>query len=401
MTDVQQELTAAQIIAREHQHIAQTYKRGPMVLSHGQGMTVWDIDGKAYLDFMAGIAVDALGHSDVGVAETLARQAGKLIHTSNLYYTLPQIELAEKLTANSFADKVFFTNSGTESNEGAIKYARKFGRLGGYQEKYEIVCFDHAFHGRTMGSLALTPKEIYQAPFRPLMPGVAVAPFNDVEALANAITDKTCAVFVEPVQGEGGLYPATPEFLKAIREHCDRVGALMVCDEVQCGLGRTGDLWAHTASGVTPDIMTLAKPLAGGLPIGAILLTDRVASILGPGEHGTTFGGGPLITAVANYVFDRISDPQFLAHVTEVGDYLRERLEEINSPHIKDVRGRGLMVGVEMDLESSKVIEKGYAHGLLMVGAGPNVLRLLPPLIVENAHVDTFIERLSAILTEM
>ncbi|HVO43091.1 MAG TPA: acetylornithine transaminase, partial [Aggregatilineales bacterium] len=335
MADLQQDITSEQAIASEHAHIAQTYRRGPMVLSHGQGMTVWDTEGNAYLDFVAGIAVNALGHADPGVAAVVAEQAGRLVHTSNLYYTLPQIQLAEKLTANSFADRVFFTNSGTESNEGAIKYARKFARVhGGGEDKIEFVCFDHAFHGRTMGSVALTPKDIYQAPFRPLMPGVTVAPWNDIPALATAITEKTCAVFIEPIQGEGGIHEAPVSFLRAIRARCDEVGALLVFDEVQCGLGRTGDLWAHTASGVEPDIMTLAKPLAGGLPIGAILMTERVASALQAGEHGTTFAGGPLVTAVAGYLFDRINQPEFLAHVAETGTYLRERLAEINSRHI-------------------------------------------------------------------
>src|SRR5579859_1643294 len=248
MVDVQQgqqEMTAAQIIAGEKEFIVQTYKRAPMVLSHGQGMTVWDTEGKPYLDFMAGIAVNALGHSDPGIVETLAAQAGKLIHTSNLFYTASQVQLAEKLVANSFADKVFFTNSGTEANEGAIKFARKFARSEsnpkhGGDEKYEIVCFEHAFHGRTMGSLALTPKEVYQAPFRPLMPGAVVAQFNDVDGLQKVIGPQTAAVFVEPVQGEGGINAATPEFLKALRARCDEVGAVLVFDEVQCGLGRTG-----------------------------------------------------------------------------------------------------------------------------------------------------------------
>src|SRR5258708_10458954 len=336
MVDIQQqELTATQIIAGEKQHIAQTYKRAPMVLDHGHGMTVWDTEGKEYLDFMAGIAVNALGHGDPGLMATLTAQASKLIHTSNLYYTAPPVQRAEKLTANSFADKVFFTNSGTEANEGAIKFASKFARATSGEGKTQIVCFEHAFHGRTMGSLAITPKEVYQAPFRPLMPDVVVAPFNDIAGLESVIGPQTCAVFLEPVQGEGGIHSATPEFLNELRKRCDEVGALLVFDEVQCGLGRTGDLWAHTATGITPDIMTLAKPLAGGLPIGAILMTDRVAQTMELGLHGTTFAGGPLVCAVANHVFDRISEGGFLQHVTEVGGYLQARLQEVNRPNIK------------------------------------------------------------------
>ena len=400
MIEKQQEMTAQEVIASDHAHIIHAYKRGPVVISHGQGMKVWDPDGREYLDFMAGIAVNALGHSDPGIAKVLAEQAATLIHTSNLYYTIPQVKLAEKLTSNSFADKVFFSNSGTEANEGAIKFARKFARVtSGREDKTQIVCFDHAFHGRTMGSLAMTPKEHYQAPFRPLMPDVVVAPFNDIAALDTVIGPQTCAVFIEPVQGEGGIHPATPEFLKVLRKRCDEVGAVLVFDEVQCGLGRTGDLWAHTISGIEPDMMTLAKPLAGGLPIGAILATDRVASVMSYGDHGSTFAGGPAITAVANYVFDRISQPEFLKSVRETGAYLQERLVEINSPHIKEVRGRGLMVGVELDIEAGPIVDKAYEQNLLILNAGTNVLRLVPPLIAQKADVDKFIEKFTAVLT--
>jgi acetylornithine/succinyldiaminopimelate/putrescine aminotransferase len=252
-----------------------------------------------------------------------------------------------------------------------------------------------------MGSLALTPKEAYQAPFRPLMPDVLVLPFNDQAALEQ-ITERACAVFIEPIQGEGGIHEASAAFLRALRARCDQVGALLVFDEVQCGLGRTGDLWAHTASGVQPDMMTLAKPLAGGLPIGALLATERVASALTYGDHGSTFAGSPLITAVANYVFDRISAPEFLAHVRRVGSYLKARLAAINSPKIKEVRGRGLMLGIEFtgDLAAS-VVEQGYAHGLLLVGSGTNVLRVIPPLIVTEHECDLFVERLTTILAKL
>jgi predicted acetylornithine/succinylornithine family transaminase len=399
---ISRDLTAAEIMALGEAHLVKTYKRAPMVLSHGCGVRVWDTDGREYLDFAAGIAVNALGHADAGMAAVLAEQAAKLTHTSNLYYTMPQITLAEQLTAHSFADRVFFTNSGTEANEAAIKFARKYARVA-YQtaEKTHIVCFDHAFHGRTVGSLALTPKEAYQAPFRPLMPDVIVLPFNDQTALAQ-ITERVCAVFIEPIQGEGGIHEATPEFLRALRTRCDQVGALLVFDEVQCGLGRTGDLWAHTASGVAPDMMTLAKPLAGGLPIGALLATERVAAALTYGDHGSTFAGGPLITAVANHVFARISAPEFLAHVRRVGSYLKARLTALSSPKIKEVRGRGLMLGVEFTGElSARVVEQGYAHGLLLVGSGTSVLRVIPPLIVTERDCDLFIERLTAILEKL
>ncbi|MHB8629299.1 MAG: aspartate aminotransferase family protein [Aggregatilineales bacterium] len=393
------DVDAQETIALDAAHVVQTYKRAPLVLDRGEGMTVYDTEGHAYLDFVAGIAVQALGHSDPGVVAAIQEQAGKLIQVSNLFYSAPMARLAEQLCELSFADRVFFCNSGGEANEAAIKFARKYARASsGRTDKTQFVCFDHAFHGRTMGTLALTPKEAYQAPFRPLMPDVVVAPFNDVAGLDTAITDRTCAVFVEPLQGEGGIYPATPEFMQAIRAKCDAVGALLVCDEIQCGLGRTGALWAYTALGVTPDIMTLAKPLAAGLPIGAALCTEKVASVLVPGDHGSTFAGGALVCHVAEYVLDRIAQPEFLAHVEAMGEYLRDRLSEINSPHIKAIRGRGLLIGVELDIEASKVIEQGPAHGLLLVGAGSNVLRLVPPLIVEAKHIDTLAEKLTAIL---
>ena len=388
-------------IALDAAHVVQTYKRAPVVIDHGQGMTLYDTEGRAYLDFVAGIAVMALGHSDPGVVAAIQEQAGRLMHVSNLFYTEPMARLAAQLCELSFADRVFFCNSGSEANEGAIKFARRYAKANGHDDKTQIVSFEHAFHGRTMGALAITPKEAYQAPFRPLMPDAILAPFNDVAALDTIITERTCAVFVEPVQGEGGVYPATAEFMQALRAHCDRVDALLICDEVQCGLGRTGDLWAHTALGVTPDIMTLAKPLASGLPIGAILCTEAVAGKLKYGEHGSTFAGGPLTCHVAEYVLDRIADSAFLEHVSAMGDYLRERLSEINSPHIKQVRGRGLMVGVELDIEASRIIDQGPANGVLLVGAGANVIRLVPPLIVERSHIDTLAEVLTTILANV
>ena len=388
----------SKIIQLENANLVQSYKRPPFVLDHGVGMTLYDTEGKAYEDWVAGIAVNALGYGDPGLVAKLQQAATGLIHTSNLYYTEPQVELAAALVAKSFADRVFFSNSGTEANEGAIKFARKVAFDGGNPDKQEIVHFSHAFHGRTMGSLALTPKEKYQKPFGKLMPGAVQAEFNSVESAKAAINDQTAAVFVEPVQGEGGIHPATQEFLQTLRELCDQHGALLIFDEIQCGLGRTGTLWAYEGYGVAPDIMTLAKPLAGGLPIGAILTTEAVAAHIGPGDHGTTFGGGSFVTSVAKYVFDRVSQPEFLAQVAETGDYLMERLEEINSPLIKDVRGRGLMVGIELSVDAAPVVAGGYEQGLLLVNAGTDVIRFVPPLIAQKSDVDTLIERLSGIL---
>ena len=389
-----------QLIEQEHTYIAQTYKRAPLILVHGEGVHLFDSEGKVYTDWVAGIAVNALGYQDAELTDAIQSAAKGLIHVSNLYHTAPQIELAKMLVEKSFADRVFFTNSGTEANEGAVKFARKVGYEKGLMDKTEVVCFTGAFHGRTMGSLALTPREKYQKPFLPLMPGAVVAEYNNLDSAKAAIGAKTAAVIVEPIQGEGGIHSATPEFLRGLRELCDQHGAALIFDEIQCGMGRTGTLWAYEASGVTPDIMTIAKPLAGGLPIGAILMTEAVAGAMHPGEHGTTFAGGPLVTAVAKVVLNRVSQPEFLAHVNEVGDYLMERLSEINSPLIKEVRGRGLMVAVELTVDTNSIIEAGYENGLILVNAGTDVIRLVPPLIIEKENIDDLVEKLTVILAE-
>ncbi|MFQ3565649.1 MAG: aspartate aminotransferase family protein [Aggregatilineales bacterium] len=394
-------MTRHPIIELENQHLVQSYKRPPFVLERGEGVMLYDTAGNAYLDWVAGIAVNALGYADPELTAVIQRAASGLLHTSNLYYTAPQAELAALLCAKSFADRVFFTNSGAEANEGAIKFARKAAYASGNPHKTEIVCFSHAFHGRTMGALALTPKEKIQAPFRPLMPSVVVVEYNDIASAEAIINENTAAVFVEPVQGEGGIHLATDVFLQRLRQLCDQYNALLVFDEVQCGLGRTGTLWSNEPSGVEPDIMTLAKPLAGGLPIGAILTTNAVADHIQPGDHGSTFAGGPLITTVAHHVLERVSRPDFLAHVREVGGYLMERLKELNSPFIREVRGRGLMVGLELTIDVSPLIEAGYRHGLLLLNAGPNVIRFVPPLIVQRHHVDILIEKLAAMLIEL
>lgn len=389
-----------QLIQDENDHIVQTYKRPPFVLVHGEGSTLFDSEGKPYQDWVAGIAVNALGYNDARLAQAIQAASMGLIHTSNLYYTAPQIELANMLVEKSFADRVFFSNSGAEANEGAVKFARKVQYEKGLHDKTEIVCFTGAFHGRTMGAVALTPKEKYQKAFMPLMPGAVLAEFNNLDSAKAAIGEKTAGVIVEPVQGEGGINIATAEFLQGLRDLCNQFGAVLIFDEVQCGLGRTGKLWAHEWTGVTPDIMTLAKPLAGGLPIGAILMMNAVAGAMHAGEHGTTFGGGPLVTNVAKHVVQRISQPEFLANVSEVGDYLMERLAELNSPLIKEVRGKGLMVALELTVDVSNIIEKGYEHGLLMVNAGTNVIRFVPPLIIEKSNVDTLVDKLTTIFSE-
>lgn len=394
-------MDAQQIIDAEKKYLVQTYARPPFVLTRGEGVYVYDADGKKYLDCAAGIAVNAFGYDDPELVAAIQDAASGLLHTSNLFYTEPQVALAKALVENSFADKVFLANSGSEAIEAALKFARKYHRERGDANRREFVAFRGSFHGRTMGSLAATDSEKYQAPFRPLMPGVTFANFNDLDSARAAITNETAAVIVEPVQGESGVYPARDDFLRGLRALCSERGALLVFDEIQCGLGRTGRLWAHEHANVTPDMMTLAKPLAGGLPIGALLMTDAVASAMHVGEHGTTFGGGPMITSVALSVFNRISDPKFLAHVQETGDYLMERLSEINSPHIKDVRGRGLMIGSELDMDVPQVLEKGYAHGLLLIKARERVVRFVPPLVFQKAHVDELIEKFAEVLAEV
>lgn len=380
-------------------YIAQTYGRPNFVLTHGKGMEVYDSEGKTYLDFVAGIAVNALGHADPQIIEVIQEAATRLIHVSNLYYTEPAAALAAKLCENSFADRVFFCNSGAEANEACIKFARKYAYTNGHTDKTEIIAFSHAFHGRTMGALAATPKPKYQDPFKPLMPDVTILPFNDIEAAQIAISERTCAVMVEPIQGEGGIHPATPEFLQALRQSCDQYGALLIFDEVQCGMGRTGNLWGYEASGIAPDLMSLAKPLAAGLPMGAALMTERVHKVIQTGDHGSTFAGGALVASVANHVFDRINNPTLLGHVKAMGDYLQERLSEINSPHISGIRGQGLMVGFDLDFPTADLVNAGYEAGFLLVSAGETTIRLVPPLIVEKTHIDALIQFLHTYLS--
>jgi acetylornithine/N-succinyldiaminopimelate aminotransferase len=391
-------MTTDEIIANDQRYILQTYKRPNFVIERGEGCYLIDTEGRRYLDCVAGIAVNALGYGDPEVTRAMAEQAGQLIHTSNLYYTRPAGELAKMLVERSFADRVFFCNSGAEAIEGAIKFARKRTYEQHLEQKKIVVAFSGSFHGRTMGAVAVTSTEKYRTPFAPVMPGVRFAPFNDLAAAEAAITDDVCAVIVEPVQGEGGLSVATPEFLRLLRARCDAVGALLIFDEIQCGMGRTGTLWAHEPYGLTPDIMAVAKPLGGGMPIGAVLMTQAVADVMHAGDHGTTFGGGPLVTAVAQIVLDRIADPAFLAHVREVSDYLDEALGDLagSRSDVLELRGRGLMRGVRISTSTPTAAVREAAHheGLLIATAGEDVLRLVPPLVFERRHVDEAMEKL-------
>lgn len=338
--------------------------------------------------------------------EAVTEQAGRLTHISNLYHSVPQAALARRLVEASFADRVFFANSGTEANEAAIKFARKFAKVQAGVDPYdpvasagapaEIVSFTNSFHGRTMGALALTYKDQYKTPFQPVMPGAVMVPYRDLEAAASVIKKgKTAAVFVEPVQGEGGIYPAGAEFLQGLRKLCDEAGALLVYDEVQVGLGRTGRLWGHEHYGVAPDMMTLAKPLAGGLPIGAVLLTQRVADVMSPGDHGSTFAGNPLVCHAACTVFDIISQTEFLANVSRKGEALRTGLAAAlaDNPHVVEVRGTGLICGIQLDCPAGPVVEAARRKGVLIITAGKgDILRLVPPLTVLDSEIATCCE---------
>lgn len=387
------------IIEAEADYLLQTYVRPNIVLERGDGVYLFDSDGRRYLDFMGGIAVAALGHSDPEWVAAVTDQATTLVHVSNLFHTAPQVELAQRLVENSFADRVFFANTGTEANEAALKFARKWATTTtGNLNKTEIVAFSGSFHGRSMGALSVTYKEPYRRPFEPLIPGIHFAHFNDLASAAEAISANTCTVIVEPVQGESGVHPATVEFLAGLRALCDAHHALLIFDEIQCGLGRTGYLWAYQAYNLTPDIMTLAKPLAGGLPIGAALVTQAVADAIKPGDHGSTFAGGPLVCRAAQVVFDRINQPTFLSHIQEMGSYLEERLHTLGDDHILAIRSTGLLCGVELNTAVAPVITAARNKGLLIINAGENVLRLAPPLIIKRSEIDEAVGILAACL---
>lgn len=403
-------MNGQEIIDLEQNHVLGVYGRPPFVIERGNGSTLYDSNGKAYIDTVAGIAVNALGYNDVGTNNAIAQAVSSgVLHTSNLYTTAPQANLAARLCETSFADRVHFANSGAEANEGAFKFARRYTRdtYPDQPDKFEILAFSNAFHGRTMGTLAATPREKYQAPFRPLMPGVRIAEYNNLADAAAKMDNNVCAIIVEPIQGEGGIHIATHEFLQGLRNLADQHNALLIYDEIQCGVGRTGTFWAYQAycnadgSVLEPDILTVAKPLAGGLPIGAILMRQKIADTIHKGDHGSTFAGGLMVTHVARYVVDRISQPRFLAEVSAKGELLKELLEELNSPHIVEIRGRGLMVGAELDIDTSALVNKGYEKGVLFVNAGPNVVRFVPPLIISEDELRKVVSVLGEILQEL
>ena len=382
------------------QYVLHTYNRFPVVLESGNGVYLKDTDGKEYLDFAAGIAVYALGYHYPGYDEALKSQIDKVMHTSNLYYNVPMGEAAEKLVKASGMSKVFFTNSGAEAIEGAIKAARKYAWLKDGQADHEIIAMNHSFHGRSVGALSVTGNFHYQEAFRPLMGGVKFADFNDIDSVKAQITNKTCAIIMETVQGEGGIYPADPAFLKAVRQICDEKDILLILDEIQCGMGRTGSMYAWQQYGVAPDIMTTAKALGCGVPVGAFVLNEKTAAAsLVPGDHGTTYGGNPFACAAVSKVFDLFESEKIVDHVNEIAPYFEEKLEELMKKYdcITARRGKGLMQGLVIGngVKVGDITKEALNHGLIVISAGSDVLRMVPPLIIEKQHIDEFVQKLS------
>jgi len=384
-------------------HIANTYARYPLALVRGEGCRVWDDQGQSYVDFIAGIAVCNLGHAHPALVETLTAQARKLWHVSNLFYTQPQAELAAWLTEHSFADRVFFANSGAEANEAAIKLARRYFKENGAAERYRVVSMKLSFHGRTMATLSATGQEKVRKGYDPILEGFDFVAFNDIEELACAIGPATCAVMLEPIQGEGGVVVPHRDYLAQVRKLCDESGCLLIYDEVQTGMGRTGKLFAYEHSGVAPDILTLAKALGNGLPIGAMLATERVASAFVPGAHATTFGGTPLVTSVALKVLKLLVEEGIIDAVEDKGSYLRSGLEKLKSKHtmIEEVRGKGLLVGARLNAPGGPIVKACMERGYLINCIQDNILRFAPPLIISREEIEGVLDCLDKVFMDM
>ena len=383
------------------QELLHTYNRFSLVLDHGEGVYLYDTDGKQYLDFAAGIAVCALGYGNKDYNDALKEQVDKLLHTSNLYYNVPTIEAARKALAASTMDRVFFTNSGTEAIEGAIKAAKKYAFTRDGHAGHEIIAMNHSFHGRSIGALSVTGNAHYQEPFEPLMPGVKFADFNNLDSVKAQITDKTCAIIMETVQGEGGIYPVEKEFLEGVRALCDEKDILLILDEIQCGMGRTGAMFAWQNYDVKPDIMTCAKALGCGVPVGAFFMTQKVADkSLAPGDHGTTYGGNPFVGAAVSTVFDLFEKQKILDNVHEVAPYLEEKLDALVAKYdfLTARRGMGLMQGLVCKLPVGQVSARALEQGLIIITAGADVIRMVPPLVIEKKHVDEMIQKLEKAL---
>jgi acetylornithine aminotransferase len=389
-------------IHRAEAVIATTYKRFPVVFEGGRGCRLWDINGREYTDFVAGIAVCNLGHAVPGIARALSRQADRLFHVSNLYYTLPQVELAEWLVSHSFADRVFFCNSGAEANEAAIKLARKYFHDRGESGRHRILALEQSFHGRTFATLSATGQEKIRKGFDPILGGFDFVPFNDIEALRKSLGEENCAVMIEPIQGEGGVRCPSPGYIEAVKKACEDAGALLIFDEVQTGVGRTGKLFAYEHFGVEPDIMTLAKALGNGLPIGAMLARESVAESFQPGSHASTFGGTPVITAAALEVLRTIERENLLSHCRETGAYFMEQLNALKARHpvVTEVRGVGLMIGMTLTVEGMPIVEACMEKGFLINCTQENVLRFVPPLVVTKSEIDALVECLDGLLAK-
>ena len=389
-----------EITALADENIMHTYRRFPVVLARGKGQKVWDVNGKEYLDFVAGIAVCNLGHSHPGVIDALKKQLEKLTHVSNLYYTEPQARLAKLLVDNSFADKVFFCNSGAEANEAAIKLARKYAHENLGADKFELITMKDSFHGRTMATITATGQEKFQFGFTPLLEGFTYVPFNGLNALEKAINKKTCGVMVEPIQGEGGVNIPYARYLKEVRSLCDEHKILLIVDEVQTGIGRTGKLFAYEHAGIEPDIMTLAKALGNGFPVGAMLATDKIAESFAPGNHASTFGGNPLAMAAALATLEIMLQEGILDNCRKTGDYFLKELKKLEKMHalINDVRGKGLMLAVTLNMEAAEIVRECMQKGLLINSTGGKTLRFVPPLIITNKDVDQAVDILNEVM---
>jgi acetylornithine/N-succinyldiaminopimelate aminotransferase len=387
MTDVAEGIGLEQTQALDERYLMRTYKRAPVDFVRGEGPLLWDAEGKRYLDFLTGISVCSAGHCHPDVVKAVREQSHRLMHVSNLFYTEPMAQLAERLSESSLGGRVFFSNSGTEANECAIKIARKHAHRRGVTAP-EIVSFESDFHGRTYGALSATPGLATNEALGPMLPGFRSVPRNDAAALREAVGENTAAVLIEPIQGEAGVFPISEEALLAARQACDEAGALLIFDEIQTGIGRTGSLWAYEQTPVRPDVLTSAKALGGGFPIGACITGSAAADVLEPGDHGSTFAAGPVATAAATAVLALVDDPVLLRHVRELGAYLRERLEELDG--VRETRGRGLMVGVGLEegIDSAAVGADLLEHGLVVNAPRPDTLRLLPPLVIDSDHVD-------------
>ena len=398
MSKMEQKIEAAEKV------LLHTYNRSKVVFDHGKGVYLYDTDGKEYLDFAAGIAVCSLGYGDEIYTTALKNQVDKLLHVSNLYYNEPTTIAAEKLLAVSGMDRVFFTNSGTEAIEGAIKAARRYSYNKYGTERYEIIAMNHSFHGRSMGALSVTGTEKYRTPFEPLIGGVKFAEFNDLDSVKAAIGDKTCAILMETVQGEGGIYPATEAFLQGVKSLCEENDILLILDEIQCGMGRTGEMFAFQGYGILPDIMTSAKALGCGVPVGAFLMTEKVAEkSLEPGDHGTTYGGNPFVGAAVSAVMDIYVEKDILTHVKEVSAYLEEKLDKLVKTYdfVTERRGKGLMQGLVVTIKPADICKKALENGLVIISAGSDVLRLVPPLVIEKEHVDEMMCKLEHTFSEI